>query len=174
MFQAPTCRPPLLPVSQKDWHPFRSRVQPVKFTISKITEYLFERGPSFDGQPRARRLYPRGKFEEIPAVLDRAMQYVISGNVLRMMDLTKGEHYFVKGEVQASMRNEVHSTSIVISSATGDICDAACTPCKVGELRRCNHVAALMLRVVGFEALNDRGNYIGFEYFECRSVQVLL
>jgi len=148
-----------MPKDDADWSGFAYNAA-ANFDLEKTLQYLFERGPVIDGVVPGPQTYRKSiVFKDLPAKLERAMQYVDSGNVIRMRYLEEGDHVFVKGEVLVSYKTEVHNTTVAISLVTGDVCDALCEPCKVKDLRRCNHVAALLLRILGFHSATNRGNY---------------
>ncbi|XP_052130805.1 uncharacterized protein LOC127751372 isoform X1 [Frankliniella occidentalis] len=94
--------------------------------------------------------------------ISRGRKYLRSGRVLTVTDAKQGKHYFLKSQVHASFRGELHFVTATVCCQTGDICDASCT-CKASALRRCGHIAAVLLLVAkhveihGNEAITATG-----------------
>ena len=143
--------PPVPPT--KDWSKFPSVEPPAKFNLDQITHYMFERGPfrddPFHRGARKKKPYAIGRFG-IPECLNRDMQFLMSAQNIATLDQVRGGHYFVKAEMQASMTQAVHFVNVTISLRTGTVCDASCQPCKVTEMRRCNHICGVLLSIAGF------------------------
>lgn len=74
----------------------------------------------------------------------RGRQYVRSNFILDIRDKKVGNFYFIKAEVRASMKLEKRNVTATLSVESGSIVDASCT-CIQRTLRRCSHVAAVLL-----------------------------
>ena len=125
------------------WKPFPSRPIPSNFNYGHIYHYLLE-SVVLVGED--------GKAEDTDLAhmtskpLTKGEQYVKSGSVTKMMDSTQGGNYYLKAQVDASMRNEQRMVTVTLSSISGAVRDASCT-CPGSALGRCNHVAAVLLQL---------------------------
>ena len=96
--------------------------------------------------------------------IDRGERYKHYGFVIKpsIVDAMR-DHYFLKAQVNASMEQDMRSISVTISKDSGDICNATCT-CKASALRRCGHIAAVLLTVLHHIALSGHeGNIFNNE-----------
>ena len=65
------------------------------------------------------------------------------------MDNKTDQHYFLRGHVWPSMRNDLlHNVLIVLSVTSGAVIHASCQPCKVAALGRCSHVVAVLFTLL--------------------------
>ena len=153
-------KPPIPPVL--GWKIFPSRQIPNNFNYGHIYYYLLESVVLIgeDGQKK-----DTGLAHMTAKPLTKGEQYVKSGSVTNMMDtVTSNGHYYLKGKVDASMRNEQRIVHVTISSVSGAVLDASCT-CPASALGRCNHVAALLLMLL------KHCTEIGYDAQACTSKQ---
>lgn len=76
--------------------------------------------------------------------IEKGENFLNSGRVLKVWDVKRGEHYFMKADVHASMVQTVYKVHIILEDSTGNVCSAHCE-CKTQALRRCGHIAAVMI-----------------------------
>ena len=75
-------------------------------------------------------------------------KYVDSGFVHDITDNKNDDYYFLRAHVWPSMRNDYpHNVTIVLSSISGAVVHAMCSPCKVSQLGRCSHIIAVLLQL---------------------------
>ncbi|KAK3931967.1 Ribonuclease Y [Frankliniella fusca] len=145
-----------LPVRKSPWKSFPSVHIPNKYSFLSAREYL-ERIPEVRfselGIIVQKSQNDRGLDEEddlfdysLPTQKGRADIFIDSGRVLSSEDCQKEKHYFVKGQVQASMRNLVYGVNIAISQESGKVCLADCC-CWAKALGRCAHIVAVLLLI---------------------------
>lgn len=96
--------------------------------------------------------------------IEKGENFLNSGRVLKVWDVKRGEHYFMKAEVHASMMQTVYKVHIILEDSTGNICSAHCG-CKTQALRRCGHIAAVMILL---------WRHISIEGFEGKEIISLL
>ena len=76
-------------------------------------------------------------------------KYVDSKFVHDLMDNKTDQHYFLRGHVWPSLRNDLpHNVLIVLSVTSGAVIHASCQPCKVAALGRCSHVVAVLFTLL--------------------------
>ena len=94
--------------------------------------------------------------------LPRGKRYLRAGHVLSVLDCARGDFYFLKGHVQASMEQDVRSVTVTVNNSTGQICTASCS-CKAEALKRCAHIAAVLHLVLQHVSI------AGIEGMSCQS-----
>ena len=81
--------------------------------------------------------------------LKNGRKYVDSKFVHDLMDDKTDQHYFLRGHVWPSMRNNLpHNVLIVLSVTSGAVIYASCQPGKVAALGRCSHVVAVLFTLL--------------------------
>ena len=70
--------------------------------------------------------------------------FVVSDHVRKVQDSIHKDYYFVKANVKASYSKDLYNTTVTLSVRTGAVKEGTCT-CRVKEMGRCSHVAALLL-----------------------------
>ena len=95
--------------------------------------------------------------------LPRGRRYMRSGNVLSVLDCSRGDFYFVKGFVQASMETDVRCATATISTKDGAIITASCS-CKARALQRCGHISAVLhLLLKHIEVSGNEGSFLSIK-----------
>ncbi|XP_034239421.1 uncharacterized protein LOC117644250 [Thrips palmi] len=82
----------------------------------------------------------------VDGTLKRANNFIDSGRVLSVLDCQRDTHYFVKAQVQASLRNKFFTVQIMMAKGSGSICFTDCQ-CKAKALGRCCHIMAVLLLI---------------------------
>lgn len=165
---------PLVPTAKAAWRPFPSYAIPKDFKYYNILEYYeeipqvtysYKEGIQKISQPIP-VLHENSDSEEdeddengeglltnditnlcrraIMKCIDKGECFLKSGRVLSVLDAQRDNHYFIKGQVQASMEAHIYPVVIIMECGTGKICDASCL-CKTQALKRCGHIAAVLL-----------------------------
>ena len=81
--------------------------------------------------------------------LKNGRKYVDSKFVHDRMDNKTDQHYFLRGHIWPSMRNDLpHNVLIVLSVTSGAVIHASCQPCKVAVQGRCSHVVVVLFSLL--------------------------
>lgn len=134
---------PILPIS--GWKTFPSSAIPEHFNYGHIYHYLVDSVANFnldlldDGEDELDDISTAKPFS-------KGEWFVASGHVRDKKDSRQKDYYFVKATVQASYSKETYNTTVTLSIRTGAVKEGTCT-CRVKEIGRCSHVAALLLSI---------------------------
>ncbi|KAK3907406.1 E3 SUMO-protein ligase pli1 [Frankliniella fusca] len=168
---------PVVPIGTKQWNPFPSVHIPEGFHYYNILdyfenipqlEYSYKRGVlKSEAQTYIPPLHDDTSDDDsedddddechemtfqdlcrraVKKCIKKGEQFLFSGRLLSMLDTTKDKHYFIKSQVQASMEDKLYGVVIILNVNDGSICTAECS-CKAQALKRCGHIAAVLLRL---------------------------
>jgi len=82
----------------------------------------------------------------VDGTLKRANNFIDSGRVLTILDCQRDTHYFIKAQVQASLKDRFFTVQIMMAKGSGSICSTECQ-CKAKALGRCCHIMAVLLLI---------------------------
>ena len=135
-------------IQNSKWHTFPTNSIPSMFNYGYIYHYIIESMPSLpnseavDKDDLADAIDCQSSTTAKP--LTRGQQYVDSKYVADVMDTEDNGFYYLKANVHASMISQRYSVQVQLSKSSGAVTDARCE-CKASALRRCSHIAALLL-----------------------------
>ena len=142
-------------VPEKGWSSFPSQDIPSLFKYGHIYHYALESIQTVQLDP-PKVVEAEDDQDEIDGLshmtekpLKNGRKYVDSKFVHDLMDNKTDQHYFFRGHVWPSMRNDLpHNVLIVLSVTSGTVIHASCQPCNVAALGRCSHVVAVLFTLL--------------------------
>ena len=142
-------------VPEKGWRSFPSQDIPSLFNYGHIYHYALESIQTVQLDP-PKVVEAEDDQDEIDGLghmtdkpLKNGRKYVDSKFVHDLMDNKTDQHYFLRGHVWPSMRNDLpHNVLIILSVTSGAVIHASSQQCKVAALGRCSHVVAVLFTLL--------------------------